>query len=80
MKIEIEFNKTLDQKVLSQFDPELLKREFEVVYQLQNTIILQGVFKIEANKLLLWIQSRRDEDVYCVFNMTDIKYFIVRQI
>ena len=79
MKIRIEFNKPLDQKVLSQFDPELLKEEFEVVHQSQNEITLQGEFKVEFTTLSLWIESHHDEDVYCVFRMTDVKYFIVKE-
>ena len=79
MKIRIEFNKPLDQKVLSQFDPELLKEEFELVNQLQNEITLQGEFKVEFTTLSLWIESTKDEDVYCVFRMSDVKYFIVKE-
>lgn len=79
MKIRIEFNKPLDEKVLSQFDPELLKEEFEVVHQLQNEITLQGEFKVEFTTLSLWIDSTKDEDVYCVFRMKDVKSFIVKE-
>ena len=79
MKIRIEFNKPLDQKVLSQFDPELLKEEFEVVHQFQNEITLQGEFKVEFTTLSLWIDSTKNEDVYCVFRMTDVKFFIVKE-
>ena len=79
MKIRIGFNKPLNKKVLSQFDPELLKEEFELVNQFQNEITLQGEFKVEFTTLSLWIESTKDEDVYCVFSMTDVKYFIVKE-
>lgn len=81
MKIEIEFNKPLDQEVLSQFDPELLKEDLDVIYQLQKTlIIIQGEFKIDITPLFLWITSKRNANVYCVFNMTDVLYLIVKHI
>lgn len=79
MKIRISFNKPLDEKVLSQFDPELLREEFEAVYQLRNAITLHGEFKVEFTTSSLWIVSTRDDDVYCVFRMTDVKFFTVME-
>lgn len=79
MKIKIEFNKPLDEQVLSQFDPELLKKEFEIVHQLQNEITLQGEFTVGFIALNLWIESTKDKDVYCVFSMTDVKFFIIKE-
>ena len=79
MKIRIIFNKPFDEKVLSQFNLELLKEKFKAVYQLRNGITLHGKFKVGFTGSNLWIDSTEDEDVYCGFSMTDIKFFTVME-